>query len=56
VIALTCAEVRHLVTADDPRTRTRHGLPGGLSIWRRRHQHRARTSHYQPQQTTRSYP
>ena len=44
--------VHHL----DRRTRPHPGLPAAWSHWRRRHQHRARTSHYQRQRSLRAWP
>ncbi|GAA2540492.1 IS701 family transposase [Pseudonocardia hydrocarbonoxydans] len=52
LIALTCNEIRRLLTVlviDPARTLA---CPHAWSHWRRRHQHRARTSHYRRQQTT----
>lgn len=49
VIALTCAEIRRLFTTliiEPARTRA---CPLAWSQWQRRHQHRARTSHYRRQ-------
>jgi SRSO17 transposase len=48
LIALTCNEIRHLFAAT---SRPRHGIQHLLhwSRWRRRHQARARASHYQRQ-------
>ena len=48
LIALTCNEIRHLLVTfviEPARTLT---CPHAWSRWRRRHQHRARTSHYVP--------
>jgi SRSO17 transposase len=47
MIALTCNEIHHLlnVLVTQPIHTIRHRLH--WSTWRRRHQHRARTSHYQ---------
>jgi hypothetical protein len=47
MIPLTSSEIHHLlnVLPDQPVRSTRHRLR--WSAWRRRHQHRARTSHYQ---------
>jgi hypothetical protein len=50
LIALTCNEIRRLFTVlvvEPHRTRV---CPRAWSDWRRRHQHRARTSHYQRQE------
>jgi FOG: Transposase len=50
LIALTCNEIRRLfVTLVIEPART-HTCPHAWSLWRRRHQHRARTSHYQRQE------
>jgi SRSO17 transposase len=52
MIELTCAEIRRLFTVlviEPARTLAR---PLAWSRWRRRHQHRARTGHYQRQQAT----
>jgi hypothetical protein len=49
LIALTCNEIRRLLTVhliEPARTTT---CPDAWSHWRRRHQHRAMTSHYQRQ-------
>lgn len=49
LIALTCSELRRLLTTfviEPARTRA---CPHAWSRWRRRHQHRARTSHYRRQ-------
>jgi SRSO17 transposase len=50
MISLTCSEIRRLflVLVVEPR-RTR-ACPRAWSDWRRHHQHRARTSHYQRQE------
>ena len=50
LIALTCDEIRRLLTTivEPSRAPT---CPKAWSTWRRRHQHRARTSHYQRQET-----
>jgi hypothetical protein len=47
MIALTCNEIRRLLTR--LATATTEQIPAILawSRWRRRHQHNARTSHYQ---------
>ena len=52
MIALTCSEIRRLllVLVFEP-SRTR-ACPRTWSDWRRRHQHRARTSHYQRQEAS----
>ena len=50
LIALTCNEIHHLFNTliVEPIRNLRHRLH--WSTWRRRHQHRARTSHYQRRQ------
>lgn len=52
LIALTCNEVRRLLTAlvIDPARAL--ACPHAWSRWRRRHQHRARTSHYRRHEAT----
>jgi SRSO17 transposase len=52
MIPLTCNEIHHLlnVLATHPLHSIRHRLR--WSTWRRTHQHRARTSHYQKRQRT----
>ena len=56
MIELTCAEIGRLFVTlvIDPM----HALacPFAWSQWRRRHQHRARTSHYQRHQTSSAWP
>jgi hypothetical protein len=52
LIALTCNEIRRLFVSfviEPGRSLT---CPLAWSRWRRRHQHRARTSHYQRQEAT----
>ena len=51
MIPLTCNEIHHLlnVLATQPIHSIRHRLR--WSTWRRTHQHRARTSHYQKRAT-----
>ena len=52
LIALTCNEIRHLfarLVIEPGRTLA---CPLAWSLWRRRHQHRSRTSHYQRQEDT----
>jgi hypothetical protein len=49
VIALTCPEVRCLFTALIVEPARTLACPLAWSRWRRRHQHHARTSHYQRQ-------
>jgi SRSO17 transposase len=56
LIELTCAEIRRLfLTLIVEPTRARV-CPLRWSHWRRRHQHRARTSHYQRQQAAEPWP
>jgi hypothetical protein len=52
MIPLTCSEIHHLlnVLAAQPIRDVRHRLR--WSAWRRKHQHRARTSHYQKRERT----
>jgi hypothetical protein len=55
LIALTCNEIRRLFTTyviEPSRTLT---SPTAWSVWRRRHQHRARTSHYQRQEAAQAW-
>jgi hypothetical protein len=49
LIRLTCNELQHLLAAlvAAPVARTGHRLR--WSVWRRRHQHRARACHYRQQ-------
>jgi SRSO17 transposase len=56
VIAVTYAEVRRLLTTLILKPVRVRACPLAWSRWRRRHQHRARTSHYQRQKATLSYP
>jgi SRSO17 transposase len=49
LIALTCNEIRHLLTVHVIEPGRRIACPDAWSTWRRRHQHRARLSHYQRQ-------
>ena len=51
LIALTCNEIRRLFTIFVIEPRRTLACPEAWSHWRRRHQHRARTSHYQRQQS-----
>ena len=56
LIALTCAEIRRLLNTliiEPARVLT---CPLAWSHWRRRHQHRARTSHYRRQGTAHPSP
>jgi hypothetical protein len=52
LIAFTCNEIRRLFTIYVIEPRRTPSYPAAWSHWRRRHQHRARTSHYQRQETT----
>ena len=56
MIPLTCSEIRRLFTVLVAEPRRRPTCPHAWSTWRRRHQHRARTSHYRHQETTRRRP
>jgi SRSO17 transposase len=49
-IALTCNEIRRLFTVFVIEPARALACPQAWSAWRRRHQHHARTSHYQRQQ------
>jgi SRSO17 transposase len=51
LIALTCNEIRHLLTTLITEPTRRLPNPLAWSHWRRRHQHHARASHYRRQQT-----
>jgi hypothetical protein len=51
LIALTCNEIRRLFTTIITEPTRTVACPHAWSDWRRRHQHRARTSHYQRQKT-----
>ena len=56
LIALTCNEIRRLLTAlviEPGRVLT---CPEAWSTWRRRHQHQARASHYQRQEAVLEWP
>lgn len=53
MIALTCSEIRRLLTQLIVNPARALACPLLWSQWRRRHQHRARTSHYQRQETSR---
>jgi hypothetical protein len=56
LIELTCAEIRRLfITLIVEPARTL-ACPLRWSHWRRQHQHRARTSHYQRQQAAEPWP
>ncbi len=52
MIALTCSEIRRLFTIYIIEPNRTVACPLAWSRWRRRHQHQARTSHYQHQQAT----
>lgn len=52
LIALTCSEIRRLFTILIIEPRRTRACPHAWSLWRRRHQHRARISHYQRQQAS----
>lgn len=52
MIALTCSEIRRLFTELVTEPARALTCPLRWSQWRRRHQHRARTSHYQRQDNT----
>jgi hypothetical protein len=52
MIALTCAEARRLFATLIVEPARALAYPLAWSGWRRRHQHRARASHYQRQQAT----
>ena len=56
LVPLSCSEIRRLFTALVATTRRVPACPHAWSTWRRRHQHRARTSHYRRQQTARRRP
>ena len=56
LIVLTCNEIRRLLTVlviEPGRVLT---CPQAWSHWRRRHQHRARTSHYRRRQADHPWP
>jgi hypothetical protein len=55
LIALTCNEIRRLFTIFVIEPGRILACPEAWSHWRRRHQHRARTSHYQRQETARAW-
>jgi hypothetical protein len=50
LIALTCNEIRHLLTKLITEPNRRLTDPLAWSYWRRRHQHHARTCHYRRQE------
>jgi SRSO17 transposase len=54
LIALTCNEIRRLLTIYVIEPRRTPTCPAAWSQWRRRHQHRARTSHYHRQDVSRT--
>ena len=56
LIALTCNEVRRLLTVLVVEPGRIPTCPKAWSSWRRRHQHRARTSHYQRQEAALEWP
>lgn len=56
LIPLTCNEVRRLFVVLIVEPAGTRACPHAWSTWRRRHQHRSRTSHYQRQETTRRRP
>jgi SRSO17 transposase len=55
LIALTCNEIRRLFTIHIIEPGRALACPDAWSNWRRRHQHRARTSHYQRQEAARAW-
>jgi SRSO17 transposase len=56
MIPLTCSEIRRLLTVLVVAPRRVPACPHAWSAWRRRHQHRARTSHNSRQDTARRRP
>ncbi len=56
LIELTCAEIRRLFITLIVEPARALVCPLHWSNWRRRHQHRARTSHYQRQQASERWP
>ena len=56
MIPLTCNEIRRLFTVLVVQTDRPRACPRAWSNWRRRHQHRARTSHYKRQDAARGRP
>jgi SRSO17 transposase len=56
IIPLSCSEIRRLFTVLVVTPRRVPACPHAWSNWRRRHQHRARTSHYKRQETARGRP
>ena|GEM_PF-1203003 len=56
LIALTCNEIRRLLTVLIVEPGRVLACPEAWSTWRRRHQHRSRTSHYQRQEASLEWP
>jgi SRSO17 transposase len=56
MIPLTCSEIRRLFTVLVTAPSRVPACPHAWSTWRRRHQHRARTSHYRRQEAPRRRP
>jgi hypothetical protein len=56
LIALTCNEIARLLTALVVEPARVLACPHAWSTWRRRHQHRARTSHYHRQEAALEWP
>jgi hypothetical protein len=56
LIELTCAEIRRLFITLIVEPARALACPLRWSTWRRRHQHRARTSHYQRQRAAEPWP
>jgi hypothetical protein len=56
MITLTCNEVRRLFTISVNNPRRAPTGAHAWSQWRRRHQHRARTSHYRRQEAAHPWP
>jgi SRSO17 transposase len=56
LIAMTCSEIRRLLTVLVIEPSRVPACPETWSTWRRRHQHRARTSHYQRQEAALEWP
>jgi len=54
LIALTCNEIRRLFTIHVIEPGRARACPDAWSHWRRRHQHQARASHYQRQESARA--
>lgn len=55
LIALTCNEIRRLLTIFVIEPTRVLACPHAWSHWRRQHQQRARTSHYQRQQSAHAW-